>query len=527
MPSKPYHNFDVLITKAGEKYQARVIESPAGQASTTFDLPFTVLDLQKLNVTLEEARRGGKGTPAVKEFGQRLFESAFGSSIAECLHRSLDLSRTQGRDLRVRLRLSDVPELAVWPWEYLYDPASPGRFLSRSADTPIIRYMDLSLPPGELKAARPVRILVVISDPEGMPPLDVEAEWNALKGATAGLEKDGLITLIRLDKATLSDLRSALRQNDIHVLHYIGHGFFDQGQANGVLALEDAEGKPQAVGAELLGELLHGYDSLMMVVMNACHGAEGSSGSAAAGIAQTMVQQGVPSVVAMQYEISDKAAKTFAGEFYRAFADGASIEAAVVEARKAIYAEGNEVEWGTPVLYLRAIKADILETPKMADENQSAKKSGGGISISVGGNVTGKINASEQDIHDSGNVYNVGNISGSTGVAIGAGAQAIVNQGSGNTTNVNIFDEAKAKLDTLAISEFDKEDAEGALKKLKEQDVEAPSQDRVDHLLKTLERIAPPVVEVLIQAITNPAAAVGSGLKHAIKAWREARQSTS
>jgi hypothetical protein len=336
------------------------------------------------------------------------------------------------------------------------------------------------------------------------------------------LEKDGRVKLIRLDKATLSELRSALRQHDIHVLHFIGHGFFDETQQTGVLALEDANGKPEAVRAEVLGELLHGNDALMMVVMNACHGAEGSSGSATAGIAQTMVAQGVPSVVAMQYEISDKAAKTFAGEFYRAFADGASIEAAVVEARKAIYAEGNDVEWGTPVLYLRAIKADFLEENKVADENQTPK-SNGGISISVGGNVSGKINAAQGDIHDSGDVITTGNITGST-VAMGRGAT--VNQGSGNTT-ISMFESAQARLDELQLDKLDKEDAAEELKKLKDQDVEEPDKDRVDRILKNLERIAPPVVEVLIEAALNPAAAAGKGLKHAIKAWREARKPAS
>lgn len=56
----------------------------------------------------------------------------------------------------------------------------------------------------------------------------------------------------------------------------------------------------------------------------------------------------------MQFEITDEAAITFAGEFYTALAEGFSVDTAVAEARKAIYAQPNDVEWGTPVLYMRS-----------------------------------------------------------------------------------------------------------------------------------------------------------------------------
>jgi hypothetical protein len=53
----------------------------------------------------------------------------------------------------------------------------------------------------------------------------------------------------------------------------------------------------------------------------------------------------------MQFEITDQAAITFAEEFYAATADG---DAALSAGRKAIFAAGNDIEWGSPVLYLRA-----------------------------------------------------------------------------------------------------------------------------------------------------------------------------
>ena len=55
----------------------------------------------------------------------------------------------------------------------------------------------------------------------------------------------------------------------------------------------------------------------------------------------------------MQFEITDDAAITFSHDFYAAIADGYPVDAALAEARKAIFTSGNDVEWGTPVLYMR------------------------------------------------------------------------------------------------------------------------------------------------------------------------------
>ncbi|MCB0127848.1 MAG: SUMF1/EgtB/PvdO family nonheme iron enzyme, partial [Caldilineaceae bacterium] len=41
--------------------------------------------------------------------------------------------------------------------------------------------------------------------------------------------------------------------------------------------------------------------------------------------------------------------------------DGYPVDAALCEARKAIYAAGNDIEWGTPVLYMRAVDGDLFD----------------------------------------------------------------------------------------------------------------------------------------------------------------------
>ncbi|HOQ53056.1 MAG TPA: sugar-binding protein, partial [Micropruina sp.] len=61
------------------------------------------------------------------------------------------------------------------------------------------------------------------------------------------------------------------------------------------------------------------------------------------------------------FEITDEAATVFSSEFYAAIADGYPIDAALAEARVAVFSDNNDVEWGTPVLYLRASDGRIFD----------------------------------------------------------------------------------------------------------------------------------------------------------------------
>ena len=79
----------------------------------------------------------------------------------------------------------------------------------------------------------------------------------------------------------------------------------------------------------------------------------------------------------MQFEITDEAAITFAGEFYAALAGGFPVDAAVAEARKAIYIPLNDIEWGTPVLYMRSsdgILFDLTQKPAAEETIPTAHK---------------------------------------------------------------------------------------------------------------------------------------------------------
>ena len=147
----------------------------------------------------------------------------------------------------------------------------------------------------------------------------------------------------------LASLLPRLQRGEYHIFHFIGHGGFDQQAQDGVLILEGSKRRGRPVSGQDLGTLLRDHRPMRLAVLNACEGARTSSTDPFAGTAQSLIQQGVPAVIAMQFEITDEAAITFANAFYGAVAGGYPVDAGLAEARKAIFAQGNSLEWGTPV----------------------------------------------------------------------------------------------------------------------------------------------------------------------------------
>ncbi len=365
MTAPTFANFDLLIERGAQGYRARVIRSLAGEATGQFAWPFSESD--RARYAQGAANADALPTDA-QEFGSRLFQAIFGGDVGICLRRSLDEALRRQVGLRIRLRFDrDVPELANLPWEYLYAEAEQ-RFLALSDATPVVRYLELSQAAPLLPVAPPLTVLAVLANPKGAPPLDVEREWGLLRQATADLTQRQVIRLERLPAATLDALQVRLRQGPVHVLHFVGHGFFDAGQNLGGTLFEDANGYPNWVPARNLSILLADHRALRLVFLNACRSAAGSDGAAFTGAAQTLVSEGVPAVLAMQFAVSDAAAIALSHEFYRALADGYPAEAALSEARKAIAARGNPLEWATPVLFTRSDDNRLIELPGKGEE---------------------------------------------------------------------------------------------------------------------------------------------------------------
>jgi YVTN family beta-propeller protein len=375
MTERTYLDFDVLVEPASATtYRARVLNSPVGETRpVSVTIPFSALELDNFLLRIGRPRRylvrseDAPEATAVREFGGRLFDAVFHDQMLSALTASRDQAESRDAGLRVRLRLTDSPELADLPWEYLYD-RDARRFLALSEWTPLVRYLDL---PGRIRplpVQPPLQVLVLVASPTDFPPLDVDGEWARLQEALGDLQRTGRVRLERAPSGTMAELQRQLRRGRHHVFHYIGHGRYDPELGDGQLAMEGPTGRAQPISGSDLGALLHDHRTLRLGLLNSCEGARGGRTDPYSGTAQSLVYQGIPAVVAMQFEITDRAAVVFTRGFYEAVADGYPLDAAMAEARKAIRLQPNQVEWGTPVLYLRAPDGRIFDVAPRSED---------------------------------------------------------------------------------------------------------------------------------------------------------------
>jgi len=195
----------------------------------------------------------------------------------------------------------------------------------------------------------------VVCAPKGddIEPLDVELERSLLGTALKPLTDANAVAIDWLEDPTLLGLKRKVRHDEYHIIHFIGHGGFDKASGEGALLFEDDNGRGRTVSGDQLAAVLYGKRSLRLVLLNSCEGARNGVDDPFSGVAASLVEREVPAVIGMQFEITDRAAVLFAGEFYTMLAEGQPIDSAISEARLSIWADSNDVEWGTPVLFMR------------------------------------------------------------------------------------------------------------------------------------------------------------------------------
>ncbi|MGQ0777238.1 MAG: CHAT domain-containing WD40 repeat protein [Pseudonocardiales bacterium] len=295
----------------------------------------------------------------VRELGQRLFEALVTGDVRSLYVASRQRAHEQGSVLRLVLRVRP-PELARLPWEFLFDPGQQD-YLGLSM--PLVRYPEVLAPRQPLRVALPIRILGMVARPADQHTLEVDEEQRRLHTALAGLKRDGLVELSWVDGQTYNALEDALDQGHWNVFHFVGHGGYNRDTEEGTLALADHAGRTRRVGADDLSRLLAEHHTLRLVVLNACDTGRGSALDAFSSTAGALVRRWIPAVVAMQFEITDPAAIVFAQTFYQSVAKGRPVDDSVMRARRALRLDNNDtLEWGTPVLYLRAPDGLIFDS---------------------------------------------------------------------------------------------------------------------------------------------------------------------
>jgi CHAT domain len=364
MPADVYDDLQLRIDRDADGSYRVLAMAPDGRtARGSFTSPVTDAELDDFVTRVGLARRR-RSSPddrieAIKELGSSLFEALIKDDVGSVYHAARSAASERDRGLRLTLRLSGSPELMRLPWEFLYKRP---RFITQSTHTPLVRALDVDSALRPHPVQLPLRILGIVSSPSGYPELDADAERRNLEGALEAARRAGLVEVTWLERATLGELdRRISEPDDVHVLHYIGHGAYDEATESGVLVLETPQGRAHDVSGEDIGAMLQDEASLRLVVLNACEGARTSHVDPFSGVATSLVNFDIPAVIGMQFEITDDAAIAFSESLYTGLARGLPVDAALAPARRAIIGAMMATEFGTPVLFLRDGDARLFD----------------------------------------------------------------------------------------------------------------------------------------------------------------------
>lgn len=365
MESMRYSDFVLHFeTSATGDFVVRVLDSPAGEGYAKLGKDLSAGESVRILAALAlGSEDGDEGT--TETLGANLFSSLFSGQVRHLYEMSLGtLRREEHEALRIVLRLDPADRHLAFlykiPWEALFNE-DRREFVSLSRTQSIIRRLQVPRPVGVLPVDGTLRILLVVSEPEGLPPLDLAAERAHIESAFNG--QPGICVSV-LTHATTWELRNRLVAEEFHIIHFMGHGAFQPNSGEGALLLEDEQGRPVAVSGRELASILADCGSVRLAFLNACDTASATADDRAnpfAGVATSLILGGVPVVVAMQFPISDEAAMSFSASFYRRLVCGDPVDAAVTEGRLALrMSHTGRKEWLAPALFSRVAGAPIL-----------------------------------------------------------------------------------------------------------------------------------------------------------------------
>lgn len=365
MPTCQIKNFDVTILGDQSPYKV-VADYQGSRGLGTFHHDALQTDwaeaLRLLSVT-----HTPPGESQILHIGGLLFDELIQGSIRDLwieAHTTLEASEV----LRVRLNLHP-PAVAALPWETLADPRRR-RTLAADRSIALVRTatdVEFLWRPRPIYTTLPAKILVVAVEENDN--IDLSAELDRIQVSLAPLLSTYLQLKIIQGRFDLETLRTRLEEYRPDILHVISHGETDG------LYLWENDRLTLSKASQWAG-MLGLVDSVKLVFLNACLAGQPDNTTPFASLAQRLLQTGVPAVIAMQFEVLDRAAAAFAGFLYSALVVGpcpGSIDVAVSIARSGLYIKSpDRIDYATPLLWLNGPSGIILQwtdnTPHSTDE---------------------------------------------------------------------------------------------------------------------------------------------------------------
>jgi hypothetical protein len=298
--------------------------------------------------------------------GKILFRSLFGGEIGREFTEKLMQMRTFKQPLRVSLLLEKAPpEVLGLPWEYMYyqaeSPTEPSFFLSTRTDLSLSRRFTPPVGATPLLESdeSELRLLIVNAEPDDLvkpPSVKVGPSVVELVGK---LNSDAKLNINaeRCDQPTSDDFRARLQAGPFHVVHLIGYRRRTMGGDR--IAWFDVQ---QSIEEQDFVNFFAYEPRPARLVLLHIRGVEGPElQSSFVKLAPGLIAAGIPMIIGMQQEISNKAVLSFYGDFYTALAAGETVDQAVQKGRNAILRLANEkFSFGFPVLYLCSDETQML-----------------------------------------------------------------------------------------------------------------------------------------------------------------------
>jgi len=374
---------DEIIVEVVNSADVKIIQTDGAEAPGKLQFD----DLRKKTIEvfqflLQSARIQRRAELEV--LGRHLFDGLFNDRILSCFEQSMSAVKDK-RCLRIQLRFDkDAAEMASWPWEYLYYEPENGRgfFLSTQTDLVLSRYIPTLKPRKPLAPEeRPLRILVVVSQPDDLEPVVAEPVIEAIQ-KLAGSAEAPLIRIERCDKPTIDNLLKAIEDAKPHVLHFIGHGRYNEEEKQGEIALLKYDEKSAAwCGDKAFAEYFVNLKAVpRLVLLHMCESGTVEFRANFAGMAPQLILAKVEAVVAMQYCIPNNAAISFSRAFYAELAKGDPVDGAVQMGRWRITIDDPKSYdsriFGTPVLYMHSRDGIILPQSETPGQKPSLSRSG-------------------------------------------------------------------------------------------------------------------------------------------------------
>ncbi len=301
----------------------------------------------------------------VKALGEALFDALFDDVLRQdFVGFYQQVVVTEDRILRIELDVDEasMPEVAALPWEFMRVPSKANLGVLWLGTTPKVvfsrrRAQWFPAKPIQLAPNEKLRIALAVAAPSDLGPVLYDKVEASLK-TLAAEQSDKFELLPVLLKANAETVDGLLAKKP-HIFHFIGHGRFNTENHTPkaeIAFVDDILGESDWVDSEFFAGLFNTFRP-GVVLLHACEGGTLSASQAFVGVASRVVQQNIPVVVAMQYEVTNNTALRFALKFYQQLAAGDPVDMAAQYGRRtiALNTQYKRRDFATPLLFMRVV----------------------------------------------------------------------------------------------------------------------------------------------------------------------------